>query len=93
MWWVAAGSQVFVTEDGGRSWTRLAAAIPPGMYVAGLSAFDSRLAWAIATDTQLIGLVSAHPTVLPAPPRLFLTTDGGRSWSELQVPDTTGPRS
>ena len=85
-WWLAGGRQVFLTEDGGRSWSSLPAGIPGGLYVAGLSAVNRLTAWLLATRTPLVGLSSAHPVVLNERPRLFLTLDAGRSWSERALP-------
>ena len=82
IWWLAGGRQVFLTDDGGRSWSSLRPGIPDGLYVAGLSAVSRLAAWLLVSSTPLVGVSSAHPVVLTERPRLYLTLDGGRTWRE-----------
>jgi photosystem II stability/assembly factor-like uncharacterized protein len=82
VWWLAGGRQVFLTDDGGRSWSSLRPGIPDGLYVAGLSAVSRLAAWLLVSSTPLVGVSSAHPVVLTERPRRYLTLDGGRTWSE-----------
>jgi photosystem II stability/assembly factor-like uncharacterized protein len=79
MVWVGTDDgKLWVTPDGGRQWndlTRNLKGVPPGLYVSGIEAshHDANTAY-VAIDGHRSDLIA---------PFLFVTRDGGRSWSSI----------
>lgn len=75
------GSRVVVlaTDNGGATWTqRYVASAPP--------VGDGEWGWKISFPTPLVGYVSVERVSTAATGMLLKTTDGGLTWSELDVP-------
>jgi photosystem II stability/assembly factor-like uncharacterized protein len=93
--WVANGLSLFFTRDGGTDWQLLH---PPGIggdLANSLTSFAS-----VGTQDMWFGAIAGrgfgtcqHPTVPARSGLVFVygsvdrTTDGGRSWSEVRLPD------
>ena len=70
-WTVGAGIAL-TTSDAGRSWVQTGA--PTGAVLTAVTPVDAMNAWATAAP------------VAPLPSRLFRTSDGGLTWSEVALP-------
>jgi photosystem II stability/assembly factor-like uncharacterized protein len=69
-WWAVAGSELSMTSDSGRSWTRISSTAPEGLIL--LRVFDSSRAWARFNYSLGSGLT--------------FTADGGVHWTRAKVP-------
>jgi photosystem II stability/assembly factor-like uncharacterized protein len=76
-WVLAAGQRLFVTDDGGASWTERH--VP--LRVSGLSFFDGSTGWAWATTSGC-----SNPPSCPRGSALLGTFDAGRSWAPISLP-------
>lgn len=79
----ASQASLLVTNDGGRSWSKLAAhGFPARAAVTGISCPNNSDCWATATAT----VRTAEATVGQTKVTLVSTTNGGQSWQADQLP-------
>jgi len=72
--WVAAGTDLLQTVDGGATWTPAAGSgIPAGESILEVDFVDGQHGWVIATPDE--------STLIPL--KLYRTIDGGANWSQL----------
>jgi photosystem II stability/assembly factor-like uncharacterized protein len=76
-YWIAAGSSLAVTNDGGQHWTIHQNIVPGNLYLAQLQFISPRAGWLIATAAQGSGGRQV----------LYATTDGGDHWQPLATPN------
>jgi photosystem II stability/assembly factor-like uncharacterized protein len=74
-WWLAVGTDVFFSSDRGRHWSP-AGALPSPAQISDLGFSTATDGWARAANIAGNG-----------PNTLFLTSDGGRTWSAIAPPD------
>lgn len=82
-WIFVARSTTWMTNDGGRAWTRTPLHLPQGLQLTALSFTDPRRGWALAEPHGQIGGLDAATALLH-------TNDGGRTWSKLGFSGTSG---
>jgi len=72
--WAGGGTALLKTTDGGSTWTAPAmAGIPPADFILNLDFVDDLNGWALTTPDDYTWV----------PLRLFHTTDGGATWTQL----------
>lgn len=82
-WFDGAGSVLWVTHDAGAHWSRLARLDKNSFFVA-IQTFPAATLW--ATVQQLQVCASAGACIPSTPPRLLTSTDGGRHWTKVDLP-------
>jgi photosystem II stability/assembly factor-like uncharacterized protein len=77
-WWVGTGAKLWITADGGMSWSTAVLPLPSGSASLALDFVDTHNGYAIVGS----GMTSGS---LPAATTLLKTTDGGAHWSPLAL--------
>lgn len=82
-WFDGAGSVLWVTHDAGAHWRQLARLDKNSFFVA-IQTFPTGRLW--ATVQQLLVCGSDSVCISSPPPRLLTSTDGGRHWTKVDLP-------
>lgn len=91
--WAITSQGVLHTQDGGQHWTIVSPPTLGSQSFDGLPSdfLDARNAWLIKpSSTQYIQSENKQP---PANAQLFHTSDGGKTWQESDIPDTSNTYS
>ena len=78
-WFLSADGQLHVTHDGGRSWSAVPTA-EDRLYV--IDFVTTEIGWAVGRNTTC-----PDKEDCVTEPRLFRTQDGGRTWTEVLLPE------
>jgi photosystem II stability/assembly factor-like uncharacterized protein len=85
--WYVGGNRIWVSSDQGHAWEKRGA-LPRPWWGQALYPFGAGTAWCLALPKDPPGMTGQQVPQADTAPALFRTSDGGRSWSRMVLPET-----